>query len=229
MTATALYTPDDGIKIYSSLGLRVYDALIMGSVTRYVWNCPSDVFVRFYRAHASDNHADIGVGTGYCLDRCGFVAGRTRLALIDLQPNCLSFAARRLARYSPEQYVWNASEPRRDSFMGVRPFDSIALGGILHCLPGDMRQKGRVFDTLRTLCTPDATIFGYTLVNDAIAQRLRRRFVYRLFHRMQVVNFAYDSVGGLEQELSARYDDYRIDVVGCFAFFRATVRYSFTL
>lgn len=223
MTVTALYTSDDGIKIYSTLGLRVYDALIMGAVTRYVWNCPSNVFVRYYRAHASDNHADVGVGTGYCLDRCGFVPGRMRLALIDLQLSCLSFAARRLARYSPEQHIWNAGDPLRYPLSGVEPFDSVALGGILHCLPGDMRQKGRVFEALHAICNPGATIFGYALVNDAIGQRLRRRFVYRLFHQLQIVNFANDSACALERELARRYEHYSLEVVGCFAFFRATV------
>lgn len=218
MTTTALYTHDDGIKIYSTLGLYVYDALIMGAVTRYVWDCPSEQFVEHYRAHAANNHADVGVGTGYCLDQCGFVPGETRLALLDLQPNCLRFAASRLARYSPEQYIWNAGEP----LTGIRPFDSVGLGGVLHCLPGDMRQKGRVFDELNSICNPGATIFGYTLVNDPIGDQPRRRVVCRLFHRLQIVNFAHDSVRALQDELSQRFSHYSLNVTGCFAFFTAT-------
>lgn len=218
MTA-AIYSADDGIKVYSALGLGVYDALIMGAVTRYVWNCPSDVFVGHYRQNVRRNHADIGVGTGYCLDRCGLAPGRTRLALIDLQPNCLDFAARRLARYRPEKHVWDACNPDRYPLDGIERFDSVALGGILHCLPGDMAQKARVFDALRAICNPGATVFGYTLVNDAIARRRSRRLVCRLFHRLGVVNFGGDSRAALERELSARFADYELELVGCFAFF----------
>jgi hypothetical protein len=226
MLATTLHTPktytrDDGIKVYSQIGLRLYDSLIMGAVTRHVWNCPSSVFVAYYRTHATANHADIGVGTGYCLDHCGLVAGESRLALLDLQPNCLEYAGRRLARYRPEKYLWNAGEP----LPRIRPFDSIGLGGILHCLPGDMREKGLVFDALASISTHGTTIFGYTLVNDAIGRTFRRRAVFRQFHRMQVINCKHDSVGNLEQTLAARFADYSIEQVGCFAFFNAVFRH----
>ena len=217
--ASLAYTRDDGIKIYSKIGLHFYDTLIMGAVTRHVWNCPSDVFVAYYRDHVTANHADIGVGTGYCLDHCGLVAGESRLALIDLQPNCLAFAALRLARYRPETYLRDVGEP----LSGMQPFDSIGLGGILHCLSGDMQRKGLVFDSLRPITTAGTIIFGYTLVNDAIQQRARRRAVFRLFHRLQVINCKQDSVGTLEQALALRFDDYSIKQVGCFAFFRAVV------
>ena len=220
MTTATLYRPDDGIKIYTRLGLGVYDALIVNAVARFVWSCPPKTLIDCYRIHASCNHADVGVGTGYVLDRCGLDARNTRLALFDLQPNCLEYAARRLERFTPEQYLWNAGDP----LVGIAPFDSIGLGGILHCLPGDMRAKGRVFDALHAVCNDGATLFGYTLVNDAVADRLRRRLVSRFFHRLQVVNFSNDSVQALEHELARRYDHYSVAVVGCFAFFSATVR-----
>ena len=72
---------------------------------------PADTFVEHYREHVTSNHADIGVGTGYCLDRCGFDSPNPRLALIDLQPNCLEYAARRLARYRPRTYVRDVLQP----------------------------------------------------------------------------------------------------------------------
>lgn len=219
MSAPTPYTRADGIKAYSKVGLRLYDPLIMCAVTRYVWGCPPEEFVACYRKHVTDNHADIGVGTGLCLDRCGLIPGGCRIALLDLQPNCLEYAARRLSRYQPEQYVWNAGEP----LSAIAPFDSIGLGGILHCLPGEMRQKGTVFDAVASICNQDATIFGYTLVNDAVPQRLRRRFVFRQFHRLRVINCARDSVRSLHQVLASRFSDYSIEQVGCFAFFTAIV------
>jgi len=212
------YTRDDGIKVYSKLGLCLYDALIMGAVTRYIWNCPADAFVAFYREHITANHADVGVGTGYCLDRCGLDPA-SRLALIDLQPNCLDHAGRRLARFQPEMYVWDAGT----SLPNLPPFDSIGLGGILHCLPGDTLQKGLVLDALKPIAAHGATLFGYTLVNDAIPQRLRRRFVFRQFHRLQIINCEHDSANSLEHLLATRFDDYCIEQIGCFAFFKAVV------
>jgi hypothetical protein len=218
MSATALYSIDDGVKAYSRLGLHLYDPLIVGVLARYVWDCPAEAFIEHYRRHVSNNHADIGVGTGYCLDRCGFKDPNPRIALIDLQPNCLEFTARRLARYRPQTHLHDALQPLH----GVRPFDSIALGGILHCLPGDMPQKARVFDALRPICNARAKIFGFTLVNNAIAERLSRRAAYRTLNLLRVVNCVDDDVDALRRALASRFAHSNVELIGCFAFFSAT-------
>ncbi len=220
MSAIASYAPSDGIKAYTPLGLRLYDPLIVGLLARHVWKCSAEAFLGHYRRHISVNHADIGVGTGYCLDRCGFGTPAPRIALIDLQPRCLEFTARRLARYRPETYLHDARQPLR----GVRPFDSVALGGILHCLPGDMQQKAAVFDSLRSICNDGARIFGFTLVNDAISQRVSRRLAYGCLNGLRVVNCRDDTADALREALACRFSDSTVEQIGCFAFFSATAR-----
>src|ERR1043165_6975833 len=143
----ATHSTPDSIKAYSRLGLEAYDALIMGFMVGQVWGCVAQRLIDHYREHLTGNHADVGVGTGYCLDHCGFRAVR-RLWLIDLQPNCLAHTYRRLERFHPQVYLRNVLHPVR----GLGPaFDSIALGGILHCLPGDLTRKSVVFDNLASL------------------------------------------------------------------------------
>jgi hypothetical protein len=213
----ARYAACDGIKAYTRLGLRLYDPLVVGLLARHVWQCPAEAFVATYRTHLRANHADVGVGTGYCLDRCGFDVPEPRLALIDLQPNCLDFTARRLSRYRPETYLRDARQP----LVGIPAFDSVALGGLLHCLPGDMYDKGAVFDALRPICNPGATIFGFTLVNDAIAATPRRRLAWRALNDLRVVNCRDDTADGLRHELAARFHDCTVEMTGCFAFFSA--------
>jgi hypothetical protein len=215
------YSRHDGIKVYSKVGLHFYDPLIMGAVTRYVWDCPAEIFVAYYCQYATENHADVGVGTGYCLDHCGFVVGKTRLALIDPQVNCLEYAALRLARFNPEKYLWQTDQ----SLSNIPPFHSIGLGGVLHCMPGEMHEKASIFDSLKQLCTPRTTIFGYTLVNDSVHTRFRRRFVFDRFHQAQIINCKHDSVATLERALASRFDHYSVSQVGCFAFFNGTSAY----
>src|SRR5688572_8199697 len=106
----AMRTPDS-IKAYTKLGLHLYDPLIVHWVAPRVWGCSPDVLVDHYREHVTSNHADIGVGTGYFLDRCGFESPNPRVALIDLQPNCLAYTARRLSRYRPHTYVRDVLRP----------------------------------------------------------------------------------------------------------------------
>lgn len=213
-------TPDS-IKAYTKLGLRVYDRLVMYLLLQHVWGCRPDALVDHYREHVTSNHADIGVGTGYCLDRCGFDSPNPRLVLIDLQSNCLRHTARRLARYRPCTYVRDALRPLQEIPGGH--FDSIALGGILHCLAGDLRQKGKVFDAIEPLARTGTKIFGYSLVSDDIPLRARRRVVHRLLNRLRVVDNSNDRLNDLHEELASRFIDCRVEPIGCMALFSAVV------
>jgi hypothetical protein len=216
----SIRTPDS-IKAYSKLGLRAYDPLIMCGLLRHVWSCEPADLVAHYREHVTSNHADVGVGTGYCLDRCGFDVPRPRLALIDLNPNCLAYTARRLARYRPLTYVRDVLAPIRD--IPEAPFNSIALGGILHCLSGDLREKSRVFDHLSSIAGTGTKIFGYTLVSDDVPLRSRRRLAHRILNRLQVVDNTSDFAADLHDALSSRFIDCRVEPIGCMALFSAIV------
>jgi hypothetical protein len=211
----------DSIKAYTKLGLRVYDQLVMYLLLKHVWGCSPDDLVNHYREHVTSNHADIGVGTGYCLDHCGFDSLSPRLILIDLQSNCLEFTARRLSRYRPRTYLRDVLRPMHD--IAERPFDSIALGGILHCLAGDLRSKCKVFDTVATLTKSGTKIFGYSLVSDEVSLRTRTRTVHRLLNCLRVVDNADDHLSALKHELATRFVSCRIRSIGCMALFSAVV------
>jgi hypothetical protein len=211
----------DSVKAYTRTGLKLYDTLVMDVLARQVWACAAERLVDHYRAHVTANHADIGVGTGYCLDRCGVPSARVRLALIDLQPNCLDYASRRLARFQPRCYLRDVLQPLH----GIEgpPFDSVALGGVLHCLAGSATAKAAVFDNLAPLLTGGTVIFGYTLVSDGVRCRARTRLVHALLNRAGVIDNARDRVADLETALAARFIDSHIELVGCMALFRAVV------
>ena len=214
-------TAPDSIKIYTRAGLRLYDAVVMGLLARHVWDCPADTFVEHYRRHLTSNHADIGVGTGYCLDRCGFDTPNPRLVLIDLQLNCLAYAARRLARYQPQLLRRDVMQPMPNL---SRRFDSVALGGVLHCLPGDMRHKCRAFDMVRPLMNPGSKIFGYSLVTDPARHRRRGDVALNVLNRMRVVDNTSDHASDLARELSSRFAECRVEQVGYLAFFNAVMQ-----
>src|ERR1043165_996739 len=72
--------PRHSTKAYTKLGLHLYDPLIVNLVAPRIWGCDPDILVDHYREHVTSNHADIGVGTGYFLDRCDFES-TPRLAL----------------------------------------------------------------------------------------------------------------------------------------------------
>jgi len=85
-----------GQAVYTKLVLRAYDLVVLGVSNRFIWKCPTQRLLEHYNLHVSANHADVGVGTGYFLDKCRFPSPTPRIALIDLNQNTLDFASRRI-------------------------------------------------------------------------------------------------------------------------------------
>src|SRR5687767_12118685 len=73
-----------GQAVYSQGTLRVYDWVVLGISNRFIWQCPTPGLVAHYNKHLSANHLDVGVGTGYFLDRCRFRSPTPGVALMDL-------------------------------------------------------------------------------------------------------------------------------------------------
>jgi len=61
-----------GADVYSKSVLSIYNLYVLGFSNTFAWRCPSRLILDFYNEHISDNHLDVGVGTGYFLDRCQF-------------------------------------------------------------------------------------------------------------------------------------------------------------
>ena len=100
-----------GQAIYTRRNLRLYDFIVHSVSNHLVWNCPTQRLVEHYNKHVTANHLDVGVGTGYFLDHCRFPSHTPRIALADVNRNSLDFAARRIARHTPETYLRNVLEP----------------------------------------------------------------------------------------------------------------------
>lgn len=89
-------TPDQveaGHAFYTKRALAVYDGAILGYFSRVAWKCPSGRILQHYNQHVSTNHLDVGVGTGYFLDRCRFESSSPRVALMDPTPTVSKFPA----------------------------------------------------------------------------------------------------------------------------------------
>src|SRR6266496_5358882 len=131
-----------GAAIYNRGILSVYDLGVLKLSNQWAWRCPSPLILDFYNEHISSNHLDVGVGTGYFLDKCRFPSADPRIALLDLNPNSLHVTAERLRRYRPSTHLANVLEPLA---LDLPKFDSLALNYLLHCLPGNLQHKQIVF------------------------------------------------------------------------------------
>ncbi len=207
-----------GQAVYTKGALTVYDVVVLGLSNRLIWKCPTRRLLEHYDRHVSANHLDVGVGTGYFLDRCRFPSAAPRLALMDLNRNSLDFAARRIARYAPETYLRNVLEPIS---IDAETFDSVGVNYLLHCLPGAIDAKAAIFDHLKTLMRPGAVLFGSTLLQDGVARGPAARQLMGFYNRKGIFSNEADDVDGLRHALQQRFQSVSIEIVGCAALFSA--------
>ena len=153
-----------GAAVYTPLALAFYDLVVLEFSNSFVWQCAAHVLLDFYNQHISDKHLDIGVGTGYFLDRCRFPSTTPKIALFDLNPHSLAKSAKRLRRYNPSCYMGNALQ-RID--IGMSGFGSISLNYLF--LPIRSAQ----FPTNWELSGARASAVVRTLITDHVsAERL---------------------------------------------------------
>jgi hypothetical protein len=170
-----------------------------------------------YNEHVSANHLEVGVGTGYFLDRCRFPAP-PRIALLDANPHALAATAKRIRRYRPEAFERNLLEPFT---LPAAPFASIGCNYVWHCLPGDADAKAAVFGRLANLLCPGGLLFGATLLACEPGMSRTARWLMRTYNRRGVFANEHDSEAALRAALETHFADVSIERVGCAARFAA--------
>jgi len=209
-----------GQAVYTRRTLGVYDIVVLGISNRFIWRCPTHRLIGLYGKHITGNHLDVGVGTGYFLDHCRFPSQTPRVALMDLNQNTLDFASQRVARYKPETYVRNVLEPIS---IDAAKFDSVGINYLLHCVPGSIESKAVAFDHLKAVMSPNAVLFGSTLLQDGVPRSWLARRLMDVYNNKGIFSNRHDSLDGLKQALGERFREVSIEVVGCAALFSARV------
>jgi SAM-dependent methyltransferase len=203
--------------VYTPLFLRVYDVMVLGASCRWVWRCRSSVMQAHYDEHVGARHCDVGVGTGYFLDRAGWPAPPA-ITLVDLNANSLAATRRRIGRYEPETVQADVLQPLPDLPHG--PFDSVGVNFLLHCLPGELPAKAStVFDHLAPHLAPGGVAFGATILAGGVRRPLRARALMAAYNRKGILHNRHDGLDGLTEALAVSFASHSVRVVGCVALF----------
>lgn len=210
-----------GHAFYTSRTLALYDIAILGYFSRVAWRCPSRQLLAHYDEHVTGNHLDVGVGTGYFLDRCQHPVASPRIVLLDANPACLDVAQRRLDRLDPGRLEASVLDPI--PFDGP-PFTSIGMTYLLHCLPGRMADKAVAFDHVAALAAPGATVFGATLLSEGVHRNWYARAIMRWNNKRGIFCNEHDDLDGLRSALEDRFDDVTVTTTGCVALFNGKTR-----
>ena len=207
-----------GQAVYTPLVLAAYDLAVVAFSNTVIWRCPSRKMLAYYNRHVSEAHLDVGVGTGYFLDRCRFPVAQPRLALYDLNPHSLRVAARRLRRYDPAIHHGDVLQPAP---IEPQSFDSIGLNYLLHCLPGTIAGKSVVFDHLKPLLRPGGVFFGSTVLTGGVQHDPVSRGVLALYNRRGIFSNLQDDLDGLRESLATRFERHEVEICGRVALFWA--------
>lgn len=86
---------EKGSCVYTPLILKIYDLWVLKISNNYAWCCHTDnILLRHFQRNMSAKHLEIGVGTGYHIAH--IKNGTNNITLLDLNPNSLSVAAKRI-------------------------------------------------------------------------------------------------------------------------------------
>ena len=209
-----------GQAAYTRRELATYDFIVLRVSNRFLWKCPTQRLMLHYNKHITANHLDVGVGTGYFLDRCQFPSPTPRVALMDLNPDSLEVASHRIARYKPETYRRNVLE---SISLDSAKFDSVGINYLLHCLPGTIDSKSAVFDHLRALMNPNGVIFGSTRLQGGVRRNRFAKHQMDVYNKRGTFSNQCDDLEGLKRVLAQRLGDVSVEVVGCAALFAGRV------
>jgi SAM-dependent methyltransferase len=208
---------EDGV--YSRRFLRFYDVLVYRVNLPFLWRCPPARLLDLYAENVSTNHLEVGVGTGYLLDRSRFPAEDPRITLMDLNTGPLEFTASRLERYAPQVHQASVLSPWK---LPPRSFGSVAMSNLLHCVPGTLREKSAVaFEQASSALAPGGTLFGSTVLGEDADHTRRSRSTIRRLNRKGVFHNLEDRLEDLDAELGRAFASHELEVSGVMALFVA--------
>jgi len=209
----------DSAKVYNKLLLSIYDLYVLTFSNRFVWKCPSSRILEFYDLNISNNHLDVGVGTGYFLDKCRFHE-TPEIAILDLNANSLAATAQRIKRYHPKSYQADIMQPLA---MELPKFDSIAINYLLHCLPGNFFEKEIVFKNLVPLLNPHGVLFGSTILGDQSKTNGLGKKLLNIYNAKGIFGNTQDNLADLKQVLARNFQSYSVYEIGAVALFTARI------
>lgn len=209
-----------GQAIYNPWMLRVYDASVLAVSTPLVWGCKLAKLRELYDDNVSGRHCEIGVGTGYFLDKAAWPADPS-ITLVDLNPNSLAAAGKRIERFAPATVTADALQPLPEA-MPSTPFASVGMNYLLHCLPGAMPDKAAaVFANVAPHVAPGGVVFGSTILTGGVRLPPQAKALVKAYNRKGIFHNEGDSLDGLAAALDDAFDSHTVDVAGRVALFTA--------
>lgn len=207
-----------GAAIYSKFVLSVYDIEVLFFEIPFIFKCPLKTLKGFYAKHVTDDHLEVGVGTGYFPYKLLAEKNNKNLHLLDLNKNSLEKTSSRLRKFYPTCHLHNVFDVLPDKFP---KFKSIAIMNFLHCLPGTMLEKESVICNLKAALQDGGTIFGVTALGEGVDGGVLYRAVNKFHNKKGIFTNLRDNKEDLEAILKNNFKTYSVKTIGTYALFYA--------
>ena len=136
----------------------------------------------------------------------------------DPNVNVLDHASRRLQRLDITAVEADVCKPLPLD----GPFESAAMNGVIHCLPGPLSRKAGAVANVAAVLAPTGVLFGASILGMSGPQTWLSRRVLAANNRRGT----FDNLDDTEQELSeileASFERVELEIVGSMAVFAAT-------
>ena len=207
-----------GASVYNRYSLVLYDLLVHFFSNRFVWRCPTVHLIEHARACLSPKHLEMGIGSGKLFQKVSVGRAFERLAIADVNLDCLGFARKVLHQENPETWKVNLLNPREE-IQRLSGFQSIGLNYVLHCLPLEFREKLELCGRLMDRCLEDGGVLsGCTLFPNLNPSRFSRKLM-GFYNRRGVFHNQSDDPKLFWEWIDARGLDPQFYTVGCVGFF----------
>jgi hypothetical protein len=205
-----------GQAIYTPILLKIYNVWVLDISNKWIWRCSKRIQLEQFNKYITENHLDIGVGTGYYLEQCQRPL-QLKLSLMDLNPNCLNTTKALLHDCCPDIYLADIFKPQPSL---SKKFSSISMNYLLHCLPGNMEVKAEAIFNAVSMLMPGGILFGATiLADDQLHTKISQRLC-AFYNKEGIFSNRQDTLKSLQSALAKYLTDVEISVVGCVALFR---------
>lgn len=207
-----------GQLFFSIMSHRFYDVGLYRFVTPRIWRCATAQLMDNYVENISNNHLEIGVGSGYFLEHTLCPEYLQRLVLLDLNQRCLSKSAKRLKAFEPQMRHHDILMPFAQEEAKVA---SVGMNYVLHCIPGSFRSNERIFTHIHSLLEDGGVLFGATLLKQPASKGIVSWLFMKLLNTVGIFNNSEQTLLDLEQVLGATFSEVQLSIVGCAVVFRA--------
>lgn len=201
---------------YNPFTLSLYDGFVHKFSNKFAWLIESDRLREFFVQYLSENHLDIGVGTGYFWQ--GVDNSDRSICLLDINPASLAYTSSQLGSALTVRTI-------QHNIFQVFPSDchnafaSISAFYLLHCLPSS--QQETALQHIASCLSERGVFYGTSIAGSEHTPTKVNRVLLPLYNHLAIFDNLTDNVSNIKASLTKYFHKVEVWQEGNIIFFVA--------